>query len=319
MTRSAAAAFSILEVMVAAAVLALILSMLLGVISQTSSVTQLASQKITAFQSARAAFDLMTRHVSQATLNAYWDYDRLPSPTRYLRKSELHFLLGQAGEPPLPGTPGTGQALFFQAPAGATEASEIYGGLENLLCAMGYYVEYADQEPLPEPFPPASPVYRYRLMQAIQPTEKLAVYNDTTGDAWVEEVAATAAPIANNVICLVAWPRRSPEDDAEGLALSSTFSYDSRADALLNPQPATANQLPPVVQLTLVAMDEKSAARFCVGSSPPEVITRALDGLFEEATNYAADLATLESRLAENKINFRTFSTTVAIRESKME
>lgn len=311
-------AFTILELMVAATVFVLILSMVLGVISQTSSVTQSASQKISAFQSARAAFDIMARNVSQATLNAYWDYDAYP-PTRYLRKSELHFLIGKSGVSPFPGTSGSGQALFFQAPSGVTGNSATYGGLETLLNAMGYFVDYGIQEALPAPFPTPAPVYRYRLMQAVQPTENLAVYASTTGDAWVSGMANTAAPIADNVICLIVWPRRSPEDDPDGLALSSNFDYDSRKDALSIPQPSTANQLPPAVQLTIVAMDEKSAARVCVTSSPPSEIANSLTGLFQTTANYTDDLATLEGRLAANKINFRTFSSTFAIRESKME
>lgn len=312
-------AFTLLEAMVSAAVFALILSMLLGVISQTSSVTKSASNKISAFQGARAAFDLMARNVSQATLNAYWDYDQIPSPTRYLRKSELHFLLGNAGDPPFPGTPGTGQAMFFQAPSGVTGDPASYGGLETLLNAMGYFVDYRDQDNLPAPFSPPAPVYRFRLMQAVQPTENLNVYNNTTGTAWIADVAGSATPIADNVICLIIWPRRSPEDDPDGLTLASNFAYDSRDNALNIPQPGTANQLPPTVQLTIVAMDETSAARFCRSSSPPAEITSSMNGLFETAANYAADLVTLEGRLADNKINFRTFAVTVPIRESKME
>ena len=311
--------FTLLEVIVASAVLVLIISLLLGVISQTSSITRSAAQKIAAFQGARAAFDLMARHVSQATLNAYWDYDQLPSPTRYLRKSELHFLIGKAGVPPFPGTPGSGHAIFFQAPGGVTAAPATYGGLETLLNAMGYFVEYRAQESLPTPFPPEAPIYRYRLMQAIQPTEDLRVYGSTTGDSWIAGMAGTASPVADNVICLIVWPRRSPEDDPTGLALSSNFSYDSRLNVSANPQAETANQLPPTVQLTIVAIDEASAARFCVSPTPPDNLANTLAGLFENADAYTADLTTLENRLSEERITFRTFSVTVPIRESKME
>lgn len=317
--RTASGGFTLLELLVGASVFVLILGLLLGVISQTSSVTKWASQKISAFQGARAAFDLMSRNVSQATLNAYWDYDKLPSPTRYLRKSELHFLIGNAGVVPFPGTAGCGQAMFFQAPSGLTNNPTVYGGLETLQNAMGYYVEYRAQSTLPAPFPAAAPVYRYRLMQAIQPTEKLGVYASPTGDDWIDGVTEYASPIADNVICLIVWPRRAQEDDPDGLELSTDFTYDSRRDALADPQPLTANQLPPGVQLTLVAIDETSAARFCVDASPPNVISDALSGRFVNAADYAKDLADLETRLAAGNINFRTFTLTVPIRESKME
>jgi uncharacterized protein (TIGR02599 family) len=311
--------YTILEMMVALAVFGLILTMLLSVISQTSTATQWASQKVSAFQGARAAFDLMARNVSQATLNAYWDYDQLPSPTRYLRKSELHFLIGNAGEDPFPGTADCGQALFFQAPSGFTGTPAAYGGLETLLSAMGYYVEYRAREALPAPFPPPVPVYRYFLMQAVQPSEDLKVYEQATGDVWIDDVANTASPIAENVICLIVWPRRSPEDDPSGLALSTNFTYDSRLNVLSNPQPLTAHQLPPAVQLTIVAMDEKSASRVCLSSTPPGAVSSSLADLFGNPAQYSEDLATLEDRLASKGINYRTFTVTIPIRESKME
>ena len=184
-------AFTIMEVLVASTVLILLLVVVLSTISQTADVTQRASNKISSFQGARAAFDLLTEMLGQATLNSYWDYDSPTSPTKYLRKSELHFLIGNAGAGPLPGTVGTGQALFFQAPAGV---STTHDGLENLLNAAGYFISYGDEAALPSPFPAASPKYRYRLMQAIQAAEDLRVYNDTTGNAWVSGIAASGVP-----------------------------------------------------------------------------------------------------------------------------
>ncbi|MDX6765328.1 MAG: prepilin-type N-terminal cleavage/methylation domain-containing protein [Candidatus Methylacidiphilales bacterium] len=317
--RSEASAFTLVEMMVAVTVLVLLLTMLLGVISQTSKVTRWASEKVSAFQGARAAFDLMVRNVSQATLNAYWDYDQLPSPTRYLRKSELHFLVGQAGVAPFPGTVNSGHVLFFQAPSGVTHDLTNYGGLETLLNAIGYYVEYRARETLPPPFPAQTPVYRYFLMQAVQPSEELKVYDHATGDTWIQDVADTAAPIAENVICLIVWPRRSPEDDPAGLALTTNYAYDSRLNVSSNPQPQTANQLPPTVQLTIVALDETSAARLCLNATPPGEISNTLTNLFLDPAKYAADLTTLESSLSANNIKFRTFNMTVPIRESKME
>lgn len=313
--------FTILEVLVASTVLILILGVVLSIISQTSTVTRRATDKISSFQAARAAFDLISQNLSQATLNSYWDYDNPNAPTKYLRKSELHFLIGNAGIAPFGGTAGTGQAVYFQAPSGVTAIPATYGGLEALLNAVGYFISYGDEDSLPSPFPAPSPKYRYRLMQAVQPTENLAVYSSTTGNAWVSSANALAVPVAENIVYMAAWPRKSPADDAEGSALTSNFSYDSRLNATISPQPETANQMPPVIQVTIVAIDETSAARICTDPSVPAKISSAVSGLFlaSSKTQFDADLVLLENRLGGSGINYRVFTAMVPIRESKMQ
>ncbi len=314
-------AFTVVEVMVASAVLVIILGLILNIISQTSTVTRRATDKISAFQGARAAFDLMTGLLGQATLNSYWDYDDPTRPTRYLRKSELHFLIGKAGVSPFPGTTGTGQAIVFQAPSGVTEDQPAYGGMEALLNAVGFYIEYGNDSGLPSPFPTATPRYRYRLMQAIQPTEDLAVYNSSTGDSWVSDLENFAAPIADNIVFMVAWPRKAPADDVVGSKLSDNYSYDSRLDATSATQPETANQLPPLVQVTVVALDEASAARVCTGSTPPSQVSRLTSGLFSSSTysDFSDDLETLVRNLDDSGLTYKIFTTTLPIRESKMQ
>ncbi len=313
---------TIVELLVAMAVLSLMLVILVSLLSSTSSLTQRSTGKISAFQSARRAFSTISHVVGQATLNSYWDYDNPASPKRYLRKSQLHFKGGPAGEGAMPGTPGTGQAVVFQAPTGWTENAATYGGLENLLNACGFYIQYGPDDTLPAPFPaPPSPKYRYHLMQAMQPTEGLGVYATTTGDAWIGGITASAAPVSDNIILLVAWPRLSTRDDARGDKLTKDYSYDSRANADNSPQPDTAHQPPPTMQFLMVAIDEASAARYCTGASPPAKISEIADGLFTKSDedSYARDLETLRERLDASRINHRIFTSSVPIRESKMQ
>jgi len=309
--------------MVASAVLLLMLGVVLSTISQTSTVTRQATSKISAFQGARAAFDLMTENLGQATLNSYWDYDDPNAPTKYLRKSELHFLIGNAGSSPFGGTPGTGQAVYFQAPAGVTTK---YDGLESLLDAVGYFVSYGNDDALPSPFPP-SEKFRYRLMQAIQPAEDLGVYSDTTGDDWALNVEQSAVPLAENIFYMVAWPRKAPTEDAQGDGLTSAYAYDSRSGAASLPkdpitgQAITQHQMPPMVQISIFAMDETSAARVCTGSTAPTDVSSAFTGLFQNSNqdDFDADILEATSRLGAKHINFRIFTAIVPIRESKMQ
>lgn len=324
------AGFTILEMLVASAVFMLLMGILLTTVAQTGSVTQRAGDKISAFQGARAAFDLLTATLSQATLNTYWDfYDSSGKsasdpayngiPKRYGRQSELHFLVGNAGVAPFPGTVNTGQAVFFQAALGQSAAVESRG-LQELLNVCGYYIQYADVKSLPSTFPGTSTAgYRYQLMQEIEPSEDLSVYATAAGNAWVK--SSSPVPVAENVIYLAIWPRRSPLDDAAGDALTSDYSYDSRDDADADPQPPTAHQMPPVVQVTMVVMDEASASHLCTGSSPPQKVTDAFSGLFgtSETAQHEEDLKVMEARLGAAGINHRAFTAMIPIRESRME
>jgi uncharacterized protein (TIGR02599 family) len=316
------AGFTILEVMVASAVFIMLLGLLLSTISQTSTVTRRATEKVSAFQGARSAFELITSKLSQATMNSYWDYDSPMTPTKYIRKSELHFVVGPAGEDPLPGTSGTGQAVFFQAPGGVTGTS-TYNGMDNLLNAYGYYIEYQGEPGLPFQTS-ASNTSRYRLMQQVSNTESLGVYSgnatsDPDGTGWIS--GDNSAVVAENIVYMAIWPRKATSEDSTGSALTTSFAYNSRLNSAGNTQPDTANQLPPTIQLTLVAIDETSAVRFCTSSTAPTQISDAFSGLFSTSsvTQFDADLDTLTQRLTANGVNFRVFTMIVPMRESKMQ
>jgi len=317
------AGFSLVEVMVAAVIFSLILMILLGIVSQTSALTRHASERISAFQAARAAFDLLTEKISQATLNTYWDYDNPNRPSQYLRNSELHFVVGDAGEGNLPGTPGTGQAVFFQAPLGVSgSTNQSVRNLSHLLNVCGFYIEYGATDQLPAPFPQSPPRYRYQLMQAVEATESFSVYESSAGQDWITALAANdVVPIAENVIFFSVWPQRSPGEDPDGTSLTTEFSYDSRLNAGQIPQPVTAHQMPPLLQLTMIVIDEPSAQRFCVEGSPPGAVSQALENLLQESRldTFVDDLKTVESNLSAEGINYRVFSARIPIRESKME
>jgi uncharacterized protein (TIGR02599 family) len=313
------AAFTILEVLVASAVFIMLLGLLMSTISQTSTVTRRATEKVSAFQGARSAFELLTSKLSQATMNSYWDYDSPTTPTKYIRKSELHFIVGPAGQDSLPGTSGTGQAVFFQAPGGVT-GDATYSGMDNLLNAFGYYIDYKEESGLAFQTTAAT-TYRYRLMRSVVNTEYLEVYTDnsTLGSAWIS--GNNSAVVAENIVYMAIWPRKATSEDSAGNALTTTFAYNSRLNATSSPQPDTANQLPPTVQVTLVAIDETSAQRFCTSSTAPTQISSAFSGLFttSSVSQFESDLETLAQQLTANGVNFRVFTTIVPMRESKMQ
>lgn len=296
------------------AVLALLLVVLFSALNQTGAIWQRTRNQASAFQSARLAFDLMTRALGQSTLNVYYGYDDPAAPQKYIRKSDLHFVV----DPPPLGDFGQGNAVFFQAPLGWTQSSSS-SGLPALLNAVGFYVTYGKDPGLPAALR-ALDRNRFRLMQFLDPSENLRVQT-VSGKDWfaASEVEANSTTLAENVILLLFWPQLSPGEDPSGSALTSNFRYDSRLPAAPAPQLVTTNQQPPLVRMIMVAIDEVSANRLSDSSSPPTEITSALSGLFRTSSEaaYTADLQTLETRLNDERIGYRVFVGSVALRESK--
>lgn len=212
-----AGGFTVVELIVSTALIAALMLMLLGTVDQTQRLFQRSTGKISQFQGARAAYESMTRRMSQATLNTYWrpyDTDLKDNKAQlYRRHSELQFISGPAWRifSPSPKIMGLSQpiedfypthSVFFQAHLGYSVEPEKRGGtgagaqerkfraLDGLLSACGYFIEFGEDmqkpdflEKLSPPFPAR---YRYRLMEMTVPSERLGIYNrrqDTRGFA----------------------------------------------------------------------------------------------------------------------------------------
>jgi len=302
--------------MVAAAVFILLVASLVGLTNQAAQAVKSGAAKIVSSQGARAGFDLLSKNLAQATLNTYWRADNPDVPRNYVRSSDLHFLIQAAGANGI-GYPGTGQGVFFQAPLGHTADSTSYGGLPSLLNTVGYYIDYT-KEPMPGVPNPPQARWRFRLMQLLVPAERMKAFASRAGGdrfSWFKppNFQDCVQPVSDNVIALVLRATQSNGGDVAGL--NGRFSYDSRVDG--TPQPPTAHQMPPAVEVAMVALEEASAARLGGGETPPSVITDALQGLFLDTGLMDEDLAELESRLAAERLGFRTYRTSVAIQESR--
>ena len=124
--------------------------------------------------------------------------------------------------------------------------------------------------------------------------------------------------------------------------LAPNYLYDSRGYVAAPTDPnalLSRNQLPPMVQVTMVVIDERSADRFqsSLGASPGTIatattklgLTSGNSGLFlkpssrpnptpaEEKDQYLTDLQTLERKLVELNVTYRIFSTDVSILQAK--
>lgn len=346
---SEAQGFTLVEMLAATAVFMLIMVLVLSITSQTSQVWKRSAAKIEAFQGARAAYETITSRIRQATLNTYLDYYDSGSPAQprtaanaatfqpavYGRNSDLHFIVDQASSL-IPGNSAAhpGQAVFFLAPLAFTLSTTSAGKVTNLLNASGFYTEFGSDKPYFPPFLSGSGVVRersrYRLMEFLQPAEDLKIYDlPSTGatsqySRWFTDFLPPAVPVADapvrvlaeNIIALVVLPELSPQDaGATTDPIAPHFRYDTReGDISLQ----TKHQLPPLLRVVMVAIDEPSAARLNPpGSTSPPAALGILGTLFKDAASLDADIEKLAGALNDNNINYRVFDTEVGIRGAK--
>jgi uncharacterized protein (TIGR02599 family) len=259
--------------------------------------------------------------------------------------------------------------IFFQAALGyvassTAATSSAYNdlhGLDNLLNTWGYYVELNDdaqsgQRPpiFTTNIPPLR--LRSRLMELMQSADQVTIYSSTlpgvnnpatltpTDFSWFTKPLTSNGNInsfhvlAENIIALIILPKLSKQDQANygvpDSALAPNYYYNSEtsgpaasgAASYLN----TKNQLPPVVQVTMVAIDEASASRLMSNATSAANLLTLLqiNSHFTDATKYqndleqnptsgAADPNSLEQLLINNQISYRIFSTNVSIRAAK--
>lgn len=321
--------------MASLAILGVIMLAIFGVTRETGKIWKSSTAKIEAFQGARLAFESLTRRLSQSTLNGYYDYfdanghsSSHPSyngtPSVYGRQSELHFI---SGPDLLSGSIlQVTHAVFFQAPLGYAN-SDAWSGLESALNAVGYYVTYNDDAQAGNRpgfiTPTLSPLkYRFRLMQFTQSLQNLEIFKpaNVSGTGWFVSGtspagnAASTRPLADNIVALVILPRKSNRDDPGGTALCPDYSYDSRRPWTGPKQPEQMNQLPPLLQVVMVAIDEPSAQRVCTGATAPDF---GLGSLFKQASGLEADLSTLEASLSREKLTYKIFRADIGIRGAK--
>ena len=315
-------AFTLLELLVSTALLIILVGITVGIISATQGVWRRASAQVEQFRAARQAFESVATHIAQATLNPYWTVtlDAQGQPLRYERASELRFRLGTASVL-VPGAAEGGSAVFFQSPTGFF--SDGSGYLGAALNTWGYFVEYGSDKSYRPAFLDAAGVperYRFRLVEFLDPSDRLAVFTYTSGNSsytgtdWFSAPLGTAGSkriLADNVIALVVLPKLSSLDDPTGFALAPEMNYDSTtrlATPALNPR----NQLPPVLEIAAVVVSDRSAARIAWGSSPPDLGV-SLSSLFGKAELMESDLEKLRDALLSKGLDARIFRQSVPL------
>lgn len=345
-------AFTLVEVLVSLAVLAVLLTIIAQVLGQVQRVWSTANSRVAQFREARRAMERIVSNLSQATMNTYLAYHYGPAgagnnplvpsstqvnsgPVGYVRYSELQFLCGQSSNLlGLSASESPGHAVFFQAPLGgaltAATGANSFVNLPTALSACGYFLQYGDDTAFRPSFLNAKnvpPRRRFRLMEYRPPIEANVIYPDLAGGGvnpgvpnpdWYNQVNRWARPVAENIVYLVISPKTPVADATAGDArqIAPDYSYDTSRNGINLGQAPTDFQLPPLVEVTLVALDEPSAQRLDELSGGTSILPT---NLFNNATDerFRADVQQLETTLNEQKINYRVFSTTISIRNSK--
>ena len=319
--------FTILELLVAMAILSIMVVLMLGVLQSTSDAWRRNTERSKAFASSRAAFESMTRSISAATLNTYQDYYNSARQTRpsgsltfvpavYGRRSDLHFITGtnlDIGQ--------KGGAIFMTVPFDY-ESNNTNDYSSGQLNGIGYFVRFTTNSLLPAGV--SNNPHRYRLMQFLQPTEQLMVMNTNSTyypNGWfANDVNANTNifPIADNVVAFTVLPQLSDRESANAGILAPGFSYDTRMAWSSGAQPTNHHQLPPVVQVIMVVLDESSARRIENGATEP---TAALGfnpaSVFTGPANLETDLKTISDALSAKRLNYRIFRSEIPIRSAK--
>jgi len=323
-TRRRNRGFTLLEALITLAVL---LVVLVAVMQFMTNVDQAWKSAATdSFAEAQDAFETVAQNLASATLAPYQDYadssgafraNTSFAPDHLARRSDLDFVCvpgsGANGLPTMTGRTTSGCGVFFLAPNGYTQ-TYAHTGMEHLLNAMGYFVEFGDN---PAPNFIQTHSWRWRLKQVMQPAESLQIfammpYSTWTSSAWIQQIIPSGTPVsvlAENVVALIVLPERAANDS--GAALAPAFSYDSRDTT----NRLTLYQLPPRVRLVLVAMNQISATRLAEqnGSNPPLLVSV---NLFQQAAQLDTDLATLDNSLTAQKIEHRIFQREILLTSS---
>lgn len=333
-----AAAFTLVEMLISISILTVMLLVITGMLDTTLRQWRLADSRFSQFIEAQSAFESMTRRLSTCEMDPIYDYEypngqANATPLRYVRHSNLHFVCGPArsgSRPLLTSGNHPGQAIFFHGAYGLSNEPN-WQTLGNLLNSWGYFIEYSDDTSRAEflNVNGVAPRYRFRLKELQVPAESLRTYQALASSPSTSEVydwfrtplTANAKTLAENIVALIITPQSSDASTGTNTDLAPDYFYDTRAylhatELSSTLKEATRHRLPPLLRLTLVAMDDPSAQQLqdTHGATMPPLYSGAL---FQSAQNFTADLAAFEANLQALNLRYRIFNTTVRLKNSQ--
>ena len=278
-----APAFSLVEMLVALAILSIIVVVLLSVTTSLISTWQLGQARNERRTVGRDALERMTRDFHQALI-----------PVSKSNTTNLEFIINPPG---VSSTYELPQAVFWQAPV----ASD--GGVNGNLAIIGYFVQWINGAPMLS-----------RALINPSNTSSYTIYSSPTdwiSDALIQANApATSASgyaglLAENVLGL--WvealdPQGRPIQQSTGFAgenFDSRLAY-SYTNSVYTTVPTT-NQppvLPASVQIAIVLIDSRTAKRL-TGVNPKEKPSANTGNFWNDIQNFYTNLPSVIQKGAE--------------------
>jgi prepilin-type N-terminal cleavage/methylation domain-containing protein len=277
-----APSFSLVEMLVALAILSIIVVVLLSVITSLMSTWQLGQARNERRTVGRDALERMARDLRLASM-----------PLSKSNATNLEFVVNPAG---VSSTYELPQAVFWQAPV----ASD--GGINGNLAIVGYFVQWINGAPS-----------LTRVLINPSMTTSYTIYSNPTwmSDALIQlNAPATASSgyaglMAENVLGL--WvqaldPQGNPIQQSAGFAGEN---FDSRlpyayTNTVYGTQPNTnvAPVLPASVQIAIVIIDSRTAKRL-TGVNPKEKPSAITGNFWSDIQNFYSNLPSAIQKGAE--------------------
>ena len=210
-------------------------------------------------------------------------------------------------------------AIFFNAPLGhvssPSASTNDFKNLNQVLNAVGYYIQFSSDTALRPSFITSLPAsWRYRLMELNQPSQSLGIYFSTVAfenpgswysmavDPTAGQSAAPVVVVADNILALILRPEvaSAAAGGSAAVEIAPNYAYDTKAyqTSATSVAAMSKNQLPPLVQVTLVAIDAESATRLAAtnGTTAPPLYGSSP---FTDVTQYNQDLSALLATLGQ--------------------
>ncbi|MBB5033324.1 Verru_Chthon cassette protein C [Prosthecobacter vanneervenii] len=141
-------------------------------------------------------------------------------------------------------------------------------------------------------------------------------------------------PIAENILALVISPQTentsttgTASSDVYQIAPDYTYDSSQLGPAVSGTAPqGTQHLLPPLLKVTMIALDERSGEYLASTTNTAQLTQLMTDvgGLFKSASRYTQDLegtpetpGALRQMLLAAKLNYRVFTTTIALRQAR--
>lgn len=152
-----------------------------------------------------------------------------------------------------------------------------------------------------------------------------AIQQNTTSQNEDASNREFTRPIAENILALVISPRLAKvgRNETQTYKIAPDYSFDSSSigavgagDDDFGPQ-GTQHLLPPLLQVTMVALDSRGGERISFDAQLQSQVVQMVTSRFSSAARYAADLQALESDLIQKRLAYRVFTSSISLRQSR--